>query len=874
MKRNTRTVRAAFFATLLISSLVIQTLPFSVRAEEPPIEPAVTEPVIETVDPAPVTQEPEAPVVQQPANEPAVAEPAPEQQLFMSAETVDPIHITLEVYTGTETLYSGPVEVMPCAPRDNDTASISAYCALEEAGLDTTWSWWGDSAFLDTAEGIGNGSGSENYWTWFSDGDPGYTGLNEHVLEDGETILVTIDRMPTRLFVASTSPAIGQSVEAIVEGFDAIAFAYAPLAGASLAGVTATVTDAGGVTTFTVPSTEQVHVHAFKDGYLDSDSITIEAYEPEVLEAEIILEVHTATTTLYSGALDVPACKPRTDDEAKITAYCALEAAGIPATWSWWGDSAFLNTAGGIGNGSGSDNYWLWFSDNEPGYVGLNEHELVSGEKLVITIDRTPLRLSVATTTPTISEPMQVTVEGFDAMAFAFTPLAGASLAGVTASTTDVAGHTYVTATTTTPLSVYAYKEGFLSSDGVLLTPVATSTGSTNPGGQPGGGTGDPEESAFDTAAAFAYLASLEEDGFVINELVTDWSAIAFAVSGAPRSTRSAIASHLQSESFDLETPSDYIRHAMAMLALGLNPYTDGPEDVVTPIVESFDGTQLGERAYINDDIFALFPLLEAGYTKDDQLIKDIVAFLVDEQSANGSWENGIDLTAAAVQALRPVSSLPGVAGALDEAEEFLRDSQDNDGGFGDVFATAWAAQAIEALGDSAGSWAKGEHTPLTYLAALQQENGGLTTPANTTANSAWATAYAIPAVEGATWYDLMDSVSKPARTGTPTSSENDEEEVAEEATEGEVLGVEDVAPEPLAEAFTYEAPKETQAPHVAKTDAQAQEVPTAEEAPVEEAPAPTQTAAAGDAEGASWLLNVLSSFWNGIVSFLKGLFS
>lgn len=384
------------------------------------------------------------------------------------------------------------------------------------------------------------------------------------------------------------------------------------------------------------------------------------------------------------------------------------------------------------------------------------------------------------------------------------------------------------------------------------------------------GGTGDSAVSSFDTAKAFSYLVSLqEEDGTIENGLVTDWAAIAFSVSGAPSSAKSLLKQYLKNEAVDLDTPSDYIRHAMAMLALDVNPYTGGPEDYITPIVESFDGTQLGEDNYINDDIFSLFPLLHAGYSEEDQLIKDIVKFIVSQQAGDGSW-HGIDLTAAAVQALEPVSSLPGVPAALEKAKTYLRGKQQANGGYGDPFATAWVIQAIASLGDSVETWTVGGNDPLEYLTSQQQTDGRVKTASGTQMDAAWATAYAITAAKGATWHSLLDNVRrqepKPEseKAGTKKNEDN----------EGEVLGESDeVLPEPLVPAFTFEAPvAQAVAPTLARAATEDKAEPAEEEIDTEDASA--QTAAAGDAAGGSWLMNLIASLWLGFVGFLKSLFS
>lgn len=67
------------------------------------------------------------------------------------------------------------------------------------------------------------------------------------------------------------------------------------------------------------------------------------------------------------------------------------------------------------------------------------------------------------------------------------------------------------------------------------------------------------------------------------------------------------------------------------------------------------------------------------------------------------------------------LTALPALAGAP-EAMDWLREQQNDDGGFGDpdstVGNTADAVQAIVAAGEDPGAWNKNGNTPLTFLAA------------------------------------------------------------------------------------------------------------------------------------------------------------
>src|SRR3989344_1771011 len=211
--------------------------------------------------------------------------------------------------------------------------------------------------------------------------------------------------------------------------------------------------------------------------------------------------------------------------------------------------------------------------------------------------------------------------------------------------------------------------------------------------------------------------------------------------------------------------------HAVALEALGIDPYAAGGVDYIAPVLQAFDGTQIGNSSLVNDDIFALFPLLHAGYATSDGIIGNTVTFILSKQKDNGSWEESGDLTAAAIQALAGVRSLSGVDAALQKATGYLRAEQNEDGGWGNSFTTSWVLQALQALGDSPYDWTKSVYqTPRYYLATFQERDGGVEPVASDTATRVWATAYAIPAIKGKTWNDVLKSFPKPTPAASTTA--------------------------------------------------------------------------------------------------------
>ncbi len=417
--------------------------------------------------------------------------------------------------------------------------------------------------------------------------------------------------------------------------------------------------------------------------------------------------------------------------------------------------------------------------------VGAGAYALSNNDTVFLYFG-SPRQVALSTSTVAAGVPFTATAESYNYVDNSFAPASGVTI-GVTQpnpndpyNPTEVATSTVgadgTAAFTLAAAGSYAVgiKEDYYSpTTSLTVTAAATSTpdaaSSTPQASSPqssGGGGGSGSyivHSSLDEAKALAFLKSAQHtDGSFDSPLLSDWAALAFAALD-PGSAKGSLASYERSAQPDLSSITDYERHAMALEALGIDPYGGTGTDYIAPIVRSFDGTQIGDPTLDNDDIFALFPLLHAGYAPSDALIAKTAAFVVSRQLQNGSWDNNADLTAAAVQGLSLTSSLPNISSALAKAESYLRGQEAGSGGFGNSFSTSWVLQAIAALGESPSSWTPSGYGPSDFLATLQGQDGGIDPASENSSLRVWATEYAIPAAEGKPWGALLASFPKPA---------------------------------------------------------------------------------------------------------------
>ncbi|MDO8592799.1 MAG: terpene cyclase/mutase family protein, partial [bacterium] len=411
-----------------------------------------------------------------------------------------------------------------------------------------------------------------------------------------------------------------------------------------------------------------------------------------------------------------------------------------------------------------------------------------------LTYNVNPLKISTDNAAPYINATSTITVEqfGLDASWNPVWTAAASSSLDIAGQEAENGSGTYIyTATTTAPVLIYGKKGGFADSDALVITAKPAPIDNTASNNQSGGGSVIlPARSSSPAPALTAKVNLAKAIDFLINKqsadgsfgsaLVTDWAAMALASVNPGGSAGQKIKSYLLADPNPLvgmNPVSDYARRAMALMSLNIHPYNGTKTNYLKKITDLFDGAQFGDAELYNDDIFALLVLSKAGYAADDEMIKKTVDFIMAKQQADGSWQ-GVDMTAASIQALKPFSALDNISAAIAKARNFLSNAQGADGGYGNTYTTSWAMQAIASLGEDAAGWQKNNNTPENYLALSQGADGGLEKNDSFPANRVWSTAYTIPAIQGKSWLNIMSSFAKmedkPALTAASLNDPSD----------------------------------------------------------------------------------------------------
>lgn len=298
-------------------------------------------------------------------------------------------------------------------------------------------------------------------------------------------------------------------------------------------------------------------------------------------------------------------------------------------------------------------------------------------------------------------------------------------------------------------------------------------------------------QARLDSTIRYLQEAQREDGGFAEkgepSQTTSAWSALALGAAGInPRDQArpsgvdaySYLEDHFwdgveNSECDPIPCTTTLERETMIANVAGASPRNFGGFDLIAALLSRVrpDGSfphVPGGVAGVNDTIFAIFALAPTGEARAPGIISEAADWIESKQLESGGWHYNVDspiaevdMTGAAIQAL--VVAGRGDSTAVDDGLDYLRDAQNADGGFpfapgaaSNVASSAWAVQAIWAVGENPEEWLTGSgretEEPLDFLASLQEPSGRIRWMRDRDLNGIWMTAQVAPAFAGQSW--------------------------------------------------------------------------------------------------------------------------
>jgi subtilase family serine protease len=197
---------------------------------------------------------------------------------------------------------------------------------------------------------------------------------------------------------------------------------------------------------------------------------------------------------------------------------------------------------------------------------------------------------------------------------------------------------------------------------------------------------------------------------------------------------------------------NDFSQMILVTSAIGENPMDFGGVNYLGMLKSFFDGVQFGDPDNIEDDALAVLALVSCG-EKDCDMVQSAVSHIKAAQNQDGGWvaygqDSDAKITSLVIQALIAAGEEQGSPVILD-ALGYLRNIQQEDGGFLDAVTTSYAIGAMIAAGDNPLTYINNGRSPVDYLMALQQDDGSFNYTADVSLFPSRTTIFPILALRG-----------------------------------------------------------------------------------------------------------------------------
>ncbi len=206
--------------------------------------------------------------------------------------------------------------------------------------------------------------------------------------------------------------------------------------------------------------------------------------------------------------------------------------------------------------------------------------------------------------------------------------------------------------------------------------------------------------------------------------------------------------------------PETLAKTITALSVTNLDPINITGVNLVDKLKNTFEtvSASFGDPASSKDQAYGIIGLTAASKS----LPAGALSTLLDLKQSDGGWpltsggSSSAYPTALAIQALLAAGESPESA-TIQEALDYLSNTQLTDGGWGDSLSTSTVVMALNALGLEPETWiTKQGHTPITALTGYQKTNGSFVVDWNSSSDNSSATIAALRALFSGS--DLLQS--------------------------------------------------------------------------------------------------------------------
>jgi len=706
---------------------------------------------------------------------------------FQPALAADNPTVKVRIETPQKTVWSGSVEVKDCNITDTNGVahalqSPKAACALAAAadagGFTYSFSDSGWGLYLTEIDGFV--SDFTNFWLYRVNNVSPSTGMADYDLVDGDELLISLGPWPDtplKLNTSKSSVITDESFTLSSTYYDDNTQSFQPLADATVhLGNDVLAADSQGQLTTGINQPGNYLAYIEKDGYVRSDKIQIEVTDASSQAVQSDLIVSNLGQVIWQGTVNIDTTQFTDTDGITHnidhpTALGALvegsQSGGFPLEITNSAYGFYISSINGIA-AQGWDG-WSYTVNGQSPFVGMGDQSISDGDQISVYYSLWPWKLEASKSVVQVGEEVTFTAYQYDSGTSQWQEAPDVTVKiGSSEYQSDQDGEVKRTFDTIGEYEAYLVSGGWPNSSSVKvkvqLEPTGKSAVTQN----------ELDQSA---AKALEYLKNQQgDDGSIENAGVSAWCAMAFGSAGIYSDTikkQQSLTDFLMTYTpSGPNIASDYARQILASVACGRDPHTFGT-DLITGLKGCYQNGQIGDPSYINDDVFGVLALLASGEDVNSPIIGDAIQYIISHQNADGGFGYGtvglsdVDTTSAVIQAL-VLAKNKGYAGtsniqtALDQAVVFLKNAQNEDGGFpyntegaftdSDSASTAWVIQALIALGEDVNEWKSSDgSTPYHSLLSLQNQDGSFSWQEGNP-GQAIMTAYVIPALEGQAW--------------------------------------------------------------------------------------------------------------------------